>query len=89
MDQPQKALWGIQCEKSMVKSEKTANNITPAYPSVAALANDLGMCERSVRASLRRGEIPHIRLGKRFILPRAAIADWLRNAGRPVGSVVR
>jgi hypothetical protein len=30
---------------------------------------------------LRRGIIPHIRIGKRFILPRAAIAEWLRTAG--------
>ena len=32
---------------------------------------------------LRRGEIPHIRVGRRFILPKAAIAEWLRTAGGP------
>jgi excisionase family DNA binding protein len=52
-----------------------------AYPSVKVLADDLGLCERSVRDALRRGEIPCIRIGKRYILPRAAIAEWLRNAG--------
>ena len=51
------------------------------YHSVAALAADLGLSERSTRSALRRGEIPHIRVGRRFILPRAAIADWLRTAG--------
>ena len=51
-----------------------------AYPSVAALANDLGLSERSIRTALRRGEIPHIRVGKRYILPRSAIADWLKSA---------
>src|SRR5579862_4039406 len=50
------------------------------YPSVAALAADLGLSERSTRAALRRGEIPHIRVGRRFILPKAAIAEWLRSA---------
>src|SRR5580698_5459057 len=55
---------------------------TSAYRSVAALAADIGLSERSTRAALRRGEIPHIRIGRRFILPRAAIADWLRTAGR-------
>src|ERR1700684_3215344 len=53
-----------------------------AYRSVAALAADLGLSERSTRSALRRGEIPHIRVGRRFILPRAAIAEWLRTAGR-------
>ena len=50
------------------------------YRSVAVLAADLGLSERSTRSALRRGEIPHIRIGRRFILPRAAIAEWLRKA---------
>lgn len=63
----------------MAKTKASAGGST--YPSVGALAQDLGMCERSVRDALRRDEIPHIRVGKRYILPRAAIQDWLRNAG--------
>ena len=55
------------------------------YHSVAELAADLGLSERSTRSALRRGEIPHIRLGRRFILPRAAITEWLRTAGRTSG----
>jgi excisionase family DNA binding protein len=51
------------------------------YRSVAELATDIGLSERSTRAALRRGEIPHIRVGRRFILPRAAVAEWLRTAG--------
>lgn len=61
-------------------SATTENEST--YRSVAALAADIGLSERSTRSALRRGEIPHIRLGRRFILPRAAIAEWLRTAGR-------
>jgi excisionase family DNA binding protein len=52
------------------------------YHTVAALAADLGLSERSTRSALRRGQIPHIRVGRRFILPKAAIAEWLRTAGR-------
>jgi excisionase family DNA binding protein len=59
-----------------------ADGRASTYPTVAALAADLGLSERSTRTALRRGEIPHIRLGRRFILPRAAIAEWLRTAGR-------
>jgi excisionase family DNA binding protein len=52
------------------------------YRSVAALATDIGLSERSTRSALRRGEIPHIRVGRRFILPKSAIAEWLRTAGQ-------
>jgi excisionase family DNA binding protein len=61
------------------ESADTGNQST--YPSVAALAAEIGLSERSTRSALRRGEIPHIRVGRRFILPKAAIAEWLRSAG--------
>jgi excisionase family DNA binding protein len=64
------------------KPEGSPNQST--YPSVAALAEDIGLSERSTRSALRRGEIPHIRVGRRFILPKVAIAEWLRTAGRSV-----
>jgi excisionase family DNA binding protein len=63
-----------------LESAATENKNT--YPSVAALAADIGLSERSTRSALRRGEIPHIRVGRRFILPKAAIDEWLRSAGR-------
>jgi len=62
--------------------EAQAGACGSTYRSVAALATDLGLSERSTRTALRRGEIPHIRVGRRFILPRAAIAEWLRTAGQ-------
>ncbi len=54
------------------------------YASVAALAAELGLSEKSTRNALRRGEIPHIRVGRRFILPKTAIAEWLRTAGQNI-----
>ena len=69
--------------KTMANPTETASNGSESiYPSVAALAEDIGLSERSTRSALRRGEIPHIRIGRRFILPRTAIAEWLRSAGR-------
>jgi excisionase family DNA binding protein len=65
----------------MVKKKKTADSSGSVYKSISALAAEIGMCERSTRAALQRGEIPHIRCGRRYILPRTAIAEWLRRAG--------
>ncbi len=64
-----------------IRDESTVAEAKSTYASVAALAADIGLCERSTRSALRRGDIPHIRVGRRFILPKAAIAEWLRSAG--------
>jgi excisionase family DNA binding protein len=69
-------------EPTGTEHESQADVSGGTYRSVAELATDLGLSERSTRSAIRRGEIPHIRVGRRFILPRAAIAEWLRTAGR-------
>ena len=71
------------------RTEFTDKGNESTYRSVAALAADIGLSERSTRSALRRGEIPHIRIGRRFILPRVAIAEWLRAAGRETDGVAR
>jgi excisionase family DNA binding protein len=64
-----------------LEAEQQAGGSESTYRSVAELAADLALSERSTRDAVRRGEIPHIRIGRRFILPKAAIAEWLRTAG--------
>lgn len=51
------------------------------FPSVDELARELGVSRGAAYAGLKNGHIPSIRIGKRFIIPRVAIQDWLRNAG--------
>ena len=51
------------------------------YESVDELAEELRLSRQATYAALRQGSIPSIRLNKRFIIPRAAIAEWLRTAG--------
>jgi excisionase family DNA binding protein len=53
----------------------------PTYSSVEDLARELGISRQKAYAELRAGRIPSIRLGRRFVIPRAAIAEWLRTAG--------
>jgi len=69
-------------EPSTPSADSQTSGLPSTYRSVAELATDIGLSERSTRSALRRGEIPHIRVGRRFILPRAAIAEWLRTAGQ-------
>jgi excisionase family DNA binding protein len=36
---------------------------------------------------LKRGELPSIKVGKRFLIPKAALLKWLESAGdRPVSA---
>jgi len=41
----------------------------------------------SLYAALQRREIPNVRLGRRILVPRAALEQWLQNAAahKPVG----
>lgn len=53
------------------------------FESVDELARELGISRASAYEGLRSGAIPHLRLNKRYILPRSAIQAWLKNAGLP------
>ena len=65
-----------------VRRKKPRPHNAPTYPSVAHLAREIGMSRHSCYAAIRKGLIPHIKIGRRIILPKTAIFDWLKNAGR-------
>ncbi len=62
-----------------ISQDATIRN--PVYNSVDELAAELQLSRSIVYRGLRDGTIPSLRVGKRFILPKAAISEWLRNAG--------
>jgi excisionase family DNA binding protein len=65
-----------------VKSKHGSTDHKTIYSSVEELAADLGIGRQAAYAGLRSGTIPSIRIGKRFILPKSAIQEWLKNAHR-------
>jgi excisionase family DNA binding protein len=56
------------------------------YASVEELAAELGISRQSAYAGLREGTIPSIRLGKRFIIAKSAISEWLKHSGTKAAS---
>jgi excisionase family DNA binding protein len=60
-------------------SDRDRNGII--YQSVAELAQELGVSRHAAYSGLRNGTIPHRRLGKRFIISKTAIANWLSGSG--------
>jgi len=67
----------------MYNTKRNASATQPAnvYRNVDELARELGLGRLTVYSALRNGTIPSIRVGKRYVLPRAAIQEWLRSAG--------
>jgi excisionase family DNA binding protein len=51
------------------------------FRTVEELAEALGISRHGAYVGLRNGTIPSIRMGKRYVVPREAIREWLRTAG--------
>lgn len=49
--------------------------------TVPRLAEMLGLSIESVYRGIQRGDIPHLRVGRRIVLPKAAIDKWMAQAG--------
>jgi len=45
------------------------------------LAEVLGVGRKTVYDGLRNGKIPAFRLGKKYVIARTAVAEWLRSGG--------
>jgi excisionase family DNA binding protein len=45
------------------------------------LARLLGIARNGVYSALRNGKIPHIRIGRRFVIPCTAVDAWLASPG--------
>jgi excisionase family DNA binding protein len=69
---------------SILRDHPQSEPTGTTYLSVEALAAELGLSRASVYSALRKGLIPHIRIGRRFVLPKSAIAEWLRSAGNSI-----
>ena len=70
-------------EKGPEENSSTNPKRAP-YESVDELAAELGLNRAGTYKGLRDGTIPSIRLGKRFVIPKAAISKWLESAGSTV-----
>jgi excisionase family DNA binding protein len=70
--------------KKTAKRQQQYNRITRG-PNRATLApretvEITGISERTTYRMLHRGEIPHIRVGSRYLIPRVALMNWLASA---------
>ena len=53
--------------------------------SVAETARLLGLSREGAYQAIHRGDIPAVRIGKRILVPRAALEQLLRTASLPQG----
>jgi len=52
--------------------------------TVEEAARVLGISRSSAYGAARRGELPIVRIGRRYVVPRAALERLLDQDGRPV-----
>lgn len=48
--------------------------------TVEETASLLGIGRNTAYAAVRSGAIPTVRIGKRYLVPKVALAEWLRSA---------
>lgn len=60
------------------------NSTTPLRATLtpSEFADEFRISRNTVGRLLNEGEIPAIRLGRRWFIPRAAVDSWLATAGR-------
>jgi len=51
--------------------------------SVREAAEALGVSRNSAYSGVLRGDIPHVKVGKRILVPRRALEELLASAGKP------
>ncbi len=67
--------------KAPTRQRKTRRQQPNAvYPSVEALAAEIGISRHACYQAIKRGLIPHYRFGRRIVLPKASIHRWLESA---------
>jgi excisionase family DNA binding protein len=60
--------------------KRNVNNLEgPVFPSVEACAREIGVSPRHLRTQIKGGHFPHVRMGKRIIIPRKAVMDYLNG----------
>jgi excisionase family DNA binding protein len=58
-----------------------ANKPARATVTVEEFADMVGISRFSAYRELRDGNVPHLRIGKRIVIPKAALNRWLENCG--------
>jgi excisionase family DNA binding protein len=63
--------------------EKTSDPEKAAF-TVEEAARYIGLSRAGAYGAVRTGVLPHIRIGKRILIPKAALIRWLETAGAAV-----
>jgi excisionase family DNA binding protein len=63
----------------VAQAELQKNESAGIFPSVRACAEFCGVSERHLRSQINRNQFPHVRIGRRIILPRHAVIEWLNH----------
>lgn len=66
--------------------EKALPPTMSADEAHAAVGGNAVISRATFYAAINRGQVPHLRLGKRILIPRHAFMQWLETAGVEVAA---
>ncbi len=67
------------------RQERGINTKHELVFTVSEAREKLGISRGLIYEAIRRGEIPHLRIGKRIVIPRVALERLLERGSRPDG----
>lgn len=70
-------------------SGSTQKRTETAMYTANQLAMLMGISLNGVYSGLRAGTIPHIRIGRRFVIPKAAVDAWFLSLGKQTSASAR
>lgn len=62
--------------------EEKTQSVTLTVDEARAQIGDDKISRGAFYGAIRRGEVPHVKLGRRIFIPRNAWERWLESAGR-------
>ena len=65
----------------MEQDQSTTPLVEPKTYTVRQTSKALDISLNATYAAVRAGEIPSVRVGRRILIPRAALERWLASAG--------
>ena len=61
-----------------------ASDVQPLALSAVEAARAIGVCPRTLATMTKRGEVPHVRIGRRVLYRPEALQAWLAGREIPV-----
>ncbi len=72
----------MEVKDQMEKTDKAATAFLSPDEAHQLIGGNKVINRSTFYSAINRGQVPHLRMGKRIIIPRVAFMEWIESAGR-------